>query len=150
MKYQIFSEKPTDFYAPLGVATVFIQFHHTVLLLQRSPRSSAPLLWTLPGGKLEPGETPLQAIAREIEEELALRPSPEELLFLHSFYVRKPDLDYIIHLFEWRLKEKKEVSLNSREHVAYSWVERGQVSDFPLLDGGAELFRWFYQQQRME
>lgn len=36
----------------------------------------------LPGGKLEQGETSLEALVREIEEELALRLIPERLRFL--------------------------------------------------------------------
>jgi 8-oxo-dGTP pyrophosphatase MutT (NUDIX family) len=40
-----------------------------VLLLQRSEEVSEPLKWAVPGGKIEPGETPRAAAARELEEE---------------------------------------------------------------------------------
>lgn len=40
-----------------------------VLLLQRSEEVSQPLTWALPGGKIEPDETPRAAAARELEEE---------------------------------------------------------------------------------
>ena len=41
-----------------------------VLCVQRGPGGTLPGLWEFPGGKVETGETPQQALAREIHEEL--------------------------------------------------------------------------------
>jgi 8-oxo-dGTP diphosphatase len=43
-----------------------------ILICRRTARQSHPLKWEFPGGKVEPGESPHQALVRELEEELAV------------------------------------------------------------------------------
>jgi ADP-ribose pyrophosphatase YjhB (NUDIX family) len=52
-------------------ASVALHRQHEVLLVQRN-RPPSEGLWTLPGGRLEPGETAAQCANREIREELGL------------------------------------------------------------------------------
>lgn len=53
-------------------ASVAIVRRDDLLLIQRH-RPPSEGFWTLPGGRLEPGETPEQCAIREVKEELGLR-----------------------------------------------------------------------------
>src|SRR5208337_674265 len=55
------------------VAAALIVRGGEVLICQRRPGQPMALLWEFPGGKIEAGESPEQALARELEEELGIR-----------------------------------------------------------------------------
>ena len=55
------------------VVAAIIEREGSILIGQRQAEQSHPLKWEFPGGKVEPGETPQQALTRELEEELAIR-----------------------------------------------------------------------------
>ena len=54
------------------VVAALIRRGGAVLVQQRHEREARALLWEFPGGKVEPGETDAQALARECREELAV------------------------------------------------------------------------------
>jgi 8-oxo-dGTP diphosphatase len=54
----------------LVVAALIRDENGRILLTQRRHDQPMPLLWEFPGGKVEPGEPPVEALAREIKEEL--------------------------------------------------------------------------------
>lgn len=56
--------------APLQVVGAAIRKNDTILCAQRGPSKSLAGYWEFPGGKIEAGETPQEALKREIEEEL--------------------------------------------------------------------------------
>jgi 8-oxo-dGTP diphosphatase len=54
------------------VVAAVIERQGRFLICRRKPEQSHPLQWEFPGGKVEPGESPEQALARELQEELGI------------------------------------------------------------------------------
>lgn len=56
----------------LVAAVALVDADNRVLIAQRPEGKSMAGLWEFPGGKVEPGETPEQALHRELQEELGI------------------------------------------------------------------------------
>jgi len=84
----------------LGVYALIRAKGHTALILKsRGPYTGS---WDLPGGKIEFGEAPIQALAREVQEELGLRiltATPLDILSIRASFEsetgRATDLHHI-------------------------------------------------------
>jgi 8-oxo-dGTP diphosphatase len=64
------------------VAHCYVVVSGRVLLLERAPGLRGAGFWAPPGGHLEAGESPLDAVCRECAEELGLALAPEQLTLL--------------------------------------------------------------------
>ena len=84
------------------VTLVFLQ-RDGELLLAMKKRGHGVGKWNGAGGKLEPGETPLQAAIRETEEEIGVTPHNLQLVG-EIHFIDLPDVDHYCHIFttnEW-------------------------------------------------
>jgi 8-oxo-dGTP diphosphatase len=61
------------------VAAALVDGEGRVLLQQRAPGRQMAGLWEFPGGKVEEGELPEGALARELKEELGIDADPADL-----------------------------------------------------------------------
>jgi 8-oxo-dGTP diphosphatase len=69
-----------------GCQIILVDDRGSVLLQLRDDKDSIPYpnMWAVPGGMLEPGETPLDAIVREVHEELGVELAPAVVTFLET------------------------------------------------------------------
>jgi mutator protein MutT len=70
---------------------------HKLLIDRRLPTGNLPGVWEFPGGKLEPGESAKDCIAREILEELELKVAVGEELMIINHSYPKFDIQLIVH-----------------------------------------------------
>ena len=64
----------------IRVAAAVVWRNGRLLLTQRPPGGPLGLQWELPGGKIEAGESPEQALVRELREELGVGATAHEVL----------------------------------------------------------------------
>ena len=92
---------------------------------------SLPLVWEFPGGKIEPGERPMDTLKREISEELSI--SVEIVTALqasdHAYVSER-----IIRLFPFICRIEGDALPVPREHAEIRWIRK---EDLRMLDWAA-------------
>jgi 8-oxo-dGTP diphosphatase len=118
------------------VAVALVDSDGRVLLAQRPPGKQLAGLWEFPGGKLEPGERPEEALIRELNEELGITvkaPCLAPLTFASHAY---DDFHLLMPLYVCR---KWEGFAQSREGQALKWVRPKALRDYPMPPADAPL-----------
>ncbi len=126
-----------------GAVVILPLFEDNRICLIRNRREAVgEELWELPAGTLEPGEQPLAAAARELEEEIGYRARCWEKLL--EFYPSPGILSERMHLYvAWEMA-RTEQRLDAGEQIvpeivpfseALRWIETGQIQDGKTIVG---------------
>ena len=124
----------------LQVVAAIIERDGKILVGQRTPAQSHPLQWEFPGGKVESGETPAQALARELEEELAIRGATSREITRYQFTYpgKKP-----IELIFLRVTAFEGEPRNLIYHEI-RWQPKLSLSELDFLEGDREFLNGIY------
>lgn len=113
----------------LVAAAALTDVDRRVLIAQRPAGKPMAGLWEFPGGKVNPGETPEEALVRELAEELGIEVCLECLapftFASHSY----EDFHLLMPLF---LCAKWEGEVTPREGQTLKWVRAGRLREFPM------------------
>jgi 8-oxo-dGTP pyrophosphatase MutT (NUDIX family) len=114
----------------IRIAAALIQDAPGHILLVRK-RGTA--IFMQAGGKIDPGETPFEALARELTEELEFTPTEEEAQFLGTFScpaANEPDHRLEAHLFHIQAAGRQFAAAGELEQAV--WVSIAAARALPL------------------
>lgn len=111
----------------LLVVAALIERRGRVLLSQRRADQSFPLSWEFPGGKVESGEAPVAALAREIREELGCGIRVREIveLIFHAY----PDFDLVMPVYRAAIVAG---TPRAAAVAAIAWVPMQQLTEMTM------------------
>ena len=108
-----------------------------LLICQRPPGKRHALKWEFPGGKVEPGEEPEQALARELWEELGIRATIGDEISRYKYtYPGRPP----ILLIFFRISHF-EGEPESRDFARIYWEVPQRLPEYDFLEGDREFVR---------
>lgn len=113
----------------LVVAVALIDADNRILIAQRPEGKQLAGLWEFPGGKVDPGERPEQALIRELKEELGIdvtEPCLAPLTFASHAY---DDFHLLMPLYICR---RWSGTVTSREGQKFAWVRANKLRDYPM------------------
>lgn len=121
----------------LVAACALIDPDGRVLVAQRPEGKSMAGLWEFPGGKVESGERPEEALIRELEEELGIRVKEPCLAPFSFASYAYDDFHLLMPLYVCR---RWEGTVTAKEHRALKWLKPRDLSglamppaDLPLI-----------------
>ncbi|MBO1076308.1 bifunctional GNAT family N-acetyltransferase/(deoxy)nucleoside triphosphate pyrophosphohydrolase [Roseomonas marmotae] len=113
----------------LVAACALVDADGRVLLARRPEGKPLAGLWEFPGGKMEPGETPEDALIRELKEELDIDVSAA---CLAPFTFASHDAGKFNLLMPLYLCRRWQGTLTAREGQALAWVRPTKLSDYAM------------------
>jgi 8-oxo-dGTP diphosphatase len=113
----------------LVVACALVDADNRVLIAQRPEGKQLAGLWEFPGGKLDPGERPEDALIRELAEELGITVRAACLAPLTFASHAYDDFHLLMPLYVCR---RWEGTATGREGQKLAWVRPAKLRDYPM------------------
>ena len=115
-------------------AAVLLRADGAVLLAQRPAGKPYAGYWEFPGGKLEPGESPRDALDRELREELGITVRRALPWFIQQFAYPHAHVElHFFRVFAW------DGELVGHDGQAFAWQAAGQYTVAPLLPANTQI-----------
>ena len=109
----------------MAVVAAVIRRGGRIMLCQRRPGAHNPLKWEFPGGKIEPGESPEAALARELLEELDIRVDVGRIV--DAVCHRYADRDVLVLFYDCRIAQGEPRTVDCN---AVAWAAPDEIKRF--------------------
>jgi 8-oxo-dGTP diphosphatase len=123
----------------LVAAVALVDADSRVLIAQRPEGKSMAGLWEFPGGKVEPGETPEDALLRELKEELGIELCRS---CLAPFNFASHAYETFHLLMPLYLCKSWEGEITPREGQQVKWVKAHELWKYPMPPADLPLVPW--------
>jgi 8-oxo-dGTP diphosphatase len=121
----------------IQVVAAILEREGKILIGRRRPEQALALQWEFPGGKVETGETPAQALARELEEELGIADADGRQIASYDYtYPGKGP----ITLFFFRVHSYRGEPQNLIFHEM-RWEPPASLAELDFVEGDREFIR---------
>jgi len=115
----------------VGVKALIKNNSGKYLLIKRSVvmNGETSASWDIPGGRIDPSETLLEALTRELGEEIGLTnvPGDYQLIAAQDIFVKEKDL-HVVRLTYKVSCDIQQIKL-SQEHSEYCWVDENEIHE---------------------
>jgi len=120
----------------LTVVAALILRDSKILVCQRRRDDTHSLQWEFPGGKVEPGEVPKDALARELREELGVEAAIGRELFRtrHGYREVQPELELIF----FQAIVDRSAELQNLVFEGFEWAEPSALPQYNFLQADEE------------
>jgi 8-oxo-dGTP diphosphatase len=112
------------------VVAAVIERDGAFLIAQRRATDRFPGLWEFPGGKVDPGESPEEALRRECQEELAIEIEVNRIRDV--IFHRYEAFSVLLLFYNCRIVRGEPQPIECSDP---RWVPLNELDDYPLLPG---------------
>jgi 8-oxo-dGTP diphosphatase len=121
------------------VAAALIVRNSKLLVCQRHRDDSHALQWEFPGGKVEPGESPAQALGRELREELGVDATIGKELYRTRHRYGESLSEFVLIFFQADVDDS--AALQNLVFEKFEWADIFSLPRYDFLEADKELVK---------